>query len=135
MEYLLLILIVFIGALVSTLVGWLWYSPKMFGRIWMKESGVQMPADGNKKKMIIRGFFANLGIDFITSAVFLLLLISFGRANPFILGFFLWLGLIVPTLLSSVLHEKKSWKLFWINAGYRLVGLMPIALIFFFLSR
>ena len=42
---------------------------------------------------------------------------------------FLWLGFFVPIHLSGIVWEKKSWKLFGINAGYHLVSLLIAALI------
>ena len=33
---------VFVGAIVSFLVGWLWYSPKLFGPKWAEGVGVKM---------------------------------------------------------------------------------------------
>jgi hypothetical protein len=45
-------------------------------------------------------------------------------AGGMVSGFFNWLGFIVPILLGSVLYEKKSMKLFWINAGYNFITLL-----------
>jgi hypothetical protein len=35
----------------------------------------------------------------------------------------------VPLLLGGVAWEKKSWKLFWINASYYFVMLQVVAMI------
>lgn len=40
-----------------------------------------------------------------------------------------WLGFFVPVLLSAVAWEKKSWKLFGINALYHLLALILVAMI------
>jgi len=39
-------------------------------------------------------------------------------------GVFTWLGFIVPLNFNSVAFDNKPWKLFWVNAGYYLVGLV-----------
>lgn len=44
-------------------------------------------------------------------------------------AFYTWLGFFVPVLLSAVAWEKKSWKLFGINAAYHLLALMLVAMI------
>ncbi len=40
-------LAVIAGAIVSFLLGWLWYSPKLFGAKWAEGSGVKMGSSGN----------------------------------------------------------------------------------------
>jgi Protein of unknown function (DUF1761) len=42
-------------------------------------------------------------------------------------AFYTWLGFFVPVLLSGVAWEKKSWKLFSINAAYHLLALFLVA--------
>lgn len=37
---------------------------------------------------------------------------------------FTWLGFIVPLSLNAVAFEKKPWSIFFVNAGYYLVGLL-----------
>ncbi|TAG50315.1 MAG: DUF1761 domain-containing protein [Betaproteobacteria bacterium] len=39
-------------------------------------------------------------------------------------AFLTWLGFIVPVLNSGIAKERKSWKLFTINAGYYFVVLL-----------
>jgi hypothetical protein len=42
--------IVLLSALIPLLMGFIWYHPKVFGNIWMRESGV-MPNENAKKRM------------------------------------------------------------------------------------
>jgi hypothetical protein len=42
---------------------------------------------------------------------------------------FTWLGFYVPTDLSTVAWERKSWKLFWINTGYHFTMLLVASVI------
>ena len=42
---------------------------------------------------------------------------------------FTWLGFFVPVDLNAVAWERKSWKLFFINAGYHLAMLLVAAAI------
>jgi hypothetical protein len=44
-------------------------------------------------------------------------------------GIFTWLGFFVPNLLQGVAWEKRSWKLFAIDAGYYLTLMLLIAFI------
>ena len=36
----------------SLVVGFIWYNPKVFGTIWMRESGTQPPKEGEKPNML-----------------------------------------------------------------------------------
>lgn len=49
-----------------------------------------------------------------------------------VVGIFAWLGFIVPTFLSAVAYERKSWTLFGINAAFQLVSTVVMALIIAF---
>ena len=42
-------------------------------------------------------------------------------------AFFTWLGFIVPLNLNAVAFENKPWSLFFVNAGFYLVGLLVAA--------
>ncbi len=44
-------------------------------------------------------------------------------------GFWNWIGFIAPVTMGSVLWEGKPWKLWMINAGYYLVGLLLIGVL------
>ena len=44
-------------------------------------------------------------------------------------AFFTWLGFIVPLNLNAVAFDGKPWSLFFVNAGYYLVGLMVAGLL------
>ena len=37
---------VIVGTIASFLVGWAWYSPKLFGKVWAKGSGVELGKAG-----------------------------------------------------------------------------------------
>ncbi len=41
-------------------------------------------------------------------------------------GFGAWIGFVAPVSLGIVLWDGKPWKLWMINAGYYLVGLLLI---------
>ena len=49
--------------------------------------------------------------------------------NAMMASIFTWMGFYFPVDLGSVVWERKSWKLFFINTGYHLASLMVAALI------
>ena len=59
-------LAVIVGAIVSFLLGWLWYSPKLFGEKWAEEAKVEFVEDG---KMPISPLITQLIATFCLSWV------------------------------------------------------------------
>jgi hypothetical protein len=124
---------IIIAAVVSFIVGFLWYGP-LFGKLWMKLNNVTMK-DIQKDKE--RGMGWRLILALITSAVTAwaigVLLVSTGTttlAGAFGLVVLVWLGfLVATTLLGSVMWDQKSWGLFFFNAIYWLINLEIMAVI------
>jgi hypothetical protein len=63
-------LVIFLASLVPLALGNIWYNPKVFGNIWMSESGIKM--DDSQKVSMLRtfgltfvfGFFIAFGLQF-----------------------------------------------------------------------
>jgi len=117
----------------NQVLGFLWYGP-ILGRPWLKEMG--FPADMKPApKAAIRQMALMIGGSFLTAYclsyslnVWRPSIWKIGTDQPdfqygLMAGFFTWIGFYVPPMLGSVAFEKKSWKLFAINAGYYLVAL------------
>lgn len=106
--------------IVNMVVGSLWYGP-LFGKKWMQLSG-HNPQHKSMTKSYMLGFMGALIMGYVMSY-----LIGLSGASSFMsgaqVGFWAWLGFIVPVEMGSVLWDGKSWKLFWLNALYYLVVL------------
>lgn len=130
MYYLVLFGIIFISAIASFIIGWFWYSKRFFGDIWKREIGFSNDSGGNNKIAM----FKSMSIGFLADLVkaFCLLFLTFALGiNQFFLSLLIWVGFIIPPVLSSVLYEKRSWTLFFISSGYQLVSLMAISFILY----
>ncbi len=126
------LLIALLGAVVSFLLGWLWYSKVLFGKAWMAEMGITVePTNEEKKAMMPKMLGLGLLGDFVKSFVFLIIVASL-KANQFYLGALIWAGFVLPMLLHGVMYDKKSWKLFMIHAGYYLASILAIGFVFSF---
>ncbi len=113
------------AVIASIAIGFAWYGP-LLGKAWAKEQGWS-EADMEKKKSE-GGMGKSYGIMTVGSILTAFVLGQFvqmaGAVNAWdgaTVGFWAWLGFAVPLLLSSVLWEGKSWRLYQINAGYQLV--------------
>ncbi len=123
---------VIVAAVAAFVLGWLWYSPLLFYKPWMRLRGMDPAAAMAGAKMpmgklviellrcfvlayIIARFVAHLGVSSWMGAVHF--------------GFFVWLGFPVIILTGSVLWENIPWKVAAIHAGDWLVKMLVIPII------
>lgn len=123
---------VLVAAVVVFVLGWLWYSPLLFFKPWMRMRGLDPVAAMAGAKMpggklvveFLRCFFLAY---VITRFVALLGVTSFFGAVHF--GLFLWIGFPVIILTGSVLWENTPVGVAAIHAGDWLVKLLVIPII------
>lgn len=130
MSYLVLFGVVLVSAIASFIIGSIWYSSKAFGDTWKREMGFGGELTSADKKSMIKA----MGIGFIADIVkaFFLVFLTFSLGlNQFFLSLIIWIGFIVPPVLSSVLYEKRSWALFFISSGYQLASLLAMSLMIY----
>src|SRR3989344_7048970 len=122
---------ILVSAVASFILGYLWYSPLLFGKPWMKMMGFphQHMEEAKKKGMVklyLGNFIATLIMVYILSHF-----VDYAQAKTITdglqLGLWVWLGFIATLLFGSILWEGKPFKLFLINSGYRLVELLIVA--------
>ena len=120
-------LAVLVAAISTMLVGFLWYSPALFAKPWMKEMGAdpndQAKADELKKSA--GPAYAGSLVASLLSAFVLALFLHWTRAEGAqvgaMTGFHVWLGFVATVQFTGALFAKQSMKLFTINTGYQLV--------------
>lgn len=129
-------LAVLVAALSSLVVGSLWYGP-IFGKQWvalMKFTPEAM-AEAKKKgmgKTYAMQLVASLVMAYVMahSLVFAAAYLkTSGVAAGFQVGFWNWLGFILPVSIGSGLWDGKPWKLVWINAFHYLATLCAMGVI------
>ena len=118
---------VLVAAVASFVIGALWYSPMLFGKMWMKLSNV---TDKEMKKAKEKGMSKNFAFQFLGTLVMSYILAHFvyyTQASTvlegMLTGFWIWLGFIATVMLGIVLWEGKPWKLYFIKAAHELVAL------------
>lgn len=121
-------LAVIAGGVAAFVLGGLWYSPVLFGKVWQREAGLSDEAMAAGKPAVIFGLAFVLAL--IASAVFALFL----GPDP-ALGFAAGAGAaagvawIATSFGINYLFERKSLKLFAINGGYHAVQFTLIGVI------
>ncbi len=127
-----------VATVVAFVVGGLWYSPLLFGKMWMKE---MKATDADIKKAKEKGMAKEYALQFVgtflTAYVFAHVL-AYAEAvhvNEALQGaFWMWLGFIVPLQIAAIAWTKKSWTWFAIDGGHYLVSLLAMAVVLTWMS-
>jgi hypothetical protein len=129
------LLAVLVAAIATMVVGFLWYSPLLFAKPWMKEMGYDANDKARMEEMK-RSAGPAYGGSFLASLVsafILALFLHWLRAQSLefglMVGFHVWLGFVATVQFTSALFTKQSMRLFGINTGYQLVCYLAMAAI------
>ena len=137
MEFKINFVAILVAVVINFILGSIWYMP-LFGKLWGKEMGYDLnvkPAKSEMMKgmayMVLGNFlFAYVFANNIAAWQFVPGIKEMGSAeNAVMAAIFTWVGFYFPGNLTATVWEKKSWKLFAINAGYQLVSLLVVSFI------
>jgi hypothetical protein len=108
------------AAVAAFVIGGLWYSPVLFHRVWLRESGLT-EAEASKGNPAMT-FGLSFVLALVASAVFAMFL---GPAPKFSFalgaGLAAGVGWVATSFGINYLFEKKSLALWMVNAGYHVV--------------
>ena len=130
---------VLVCAVLSMVIGAIWYGPMLFGKAWGRLNGMSAEqwSDPEVKKKL-KGEMA-----FLYTAQFLLTLFQVWVLAHYIEGWSdasgltnalsIWIAFIIPTLAGAVMwtggSKKDRWQRFFIQAGYQLILFIAFGLI------
>nr|WP_315180571.1 DUF1761 domain-containing protein [uncultured Flavobacterium sp.] len=145
-------LALFVAALSTLVVGFVWYNPKVFGTIWMKESGMtQEKMKGGNMLLtfglsLLYAFFISFIIQMLTIHQFGALgmvggdpsiakpsyeafMADYGMAfrtfkHGALHGFMTGLFLVLPVIGTNALYERRSFKYTLVTGGFWIVCFM-----------
>jgi hypothetical protein len=109
------------AAVVTFVLGGLWYSPLLFARPWMADNGIKEEEIRRRSPVpIFAGSFAGALLAAVVLAMFLgpSATLAFGVTAGFLVGF-AW---VAPAFLSTFLFEGRPLRLLLIDAGYHVVS-------------
>ncbi|MFA6027274.1 MAG: DUF1761 domain-containing protein [Ignavibacteriaceae bacterium] len=124
-------LAVLVCAIVSMIIGSVWYSPMLLGRTWMEEvdkSEDELKKEFNPLKTYGIAFLSNLFIAFSLAQ-----LMAHSNATTVAAGirlaFLCWFGFIVAPMVINSLFEGKSFKLILVDSGHHLIVILVFGII------
>ena len=119
---------VLVATFAAMVIGWIWYTPGVFGNAWMKVANV----DREKMQKGHTPMLLMVVVAFITAYVMAHFVAIIGAntiGDAIQLGFWVWLGFVGTSAMNSVIFEQKPMKWYYITAGYQLVSLCAMATI------
>ena len=142
---------ILVAALVTLLVGFVWYNPKVFGTIWMKEAGIteEQAKQGNMLKIFGFTILFSLMLSMMVPALVIHQMGAFGliggdptKALPSytafmadyndafrtykhgaLHGFMSGIFIVLPVIGINSMFDQKSWKYIFVISGYWVVTL------------
>ena len=126
-------LAVLASAIVSIILGAFWYSPSVFGKIWMKLSQTsEKKVAGVRKRRVFGLYFTNFIASLVLSFVLAFLIQQLGITDLISgagLGILVWFGFILTTHLGTFLWEDKPLSLYILNMAYQFIYLVLAGII------
>jgi hypothetical protein len=118
---------VLVAAVATMVIGFIWYSPFLFARPWMRAMGYD-PDDKAKLAEMQKGAVLLYGgalLASLASAFVLAKIVEITTVNAALygmkVGFAIWLGFVTTVQFTAFLFERKPFLLYVINTGYQLV--------------
>lgn len=128
---------VLVASIISMVVGFVWYSPMVLGKPWMKERGFTKESLKKAQKEMGKLYAISFVVSLITAYV--LYHVTVMSMNYFhydklstglISAFWMWFGFVMPVqVTNTIFSDKKSVKLLAIDTGYQLVALLGMGLV------
>lgn len=114
---------------VNTAIGFAWFSPLLFLKLWQS----YLPEESKKGGSMARAMILGFGSTLIGLIVMALLFAMFGVntiAPALVLAFLFWLGFVMPIQMSTVAWENRKLGLFFINTSQMIVSLLASAAVY-----
>jgi hypothetical protein len=117
-----------VASIAYFMIGALWYSPVLFSKAWVEESKVKPDPSKSLAKLLIGTFIITAFMVYLL-AYLIAATGSFSALGGLRMGFITGIGFVATTLGITFLYEGRSLKLFLIDAGYHIAGLLVSGLI------
>ena len=117
-------LAVLAAAVANMIIGSIWYSPGVFGKIWMGLIGKRVEdMKGRAGPAYAAAFVVALILAYVL-AHFVGYTQAYSLGQGIQLGFWVWLGFVATTSTGDYIFAGRPRQLYFINNGYHLVTLL-----------
>jgi len=119
---------ILVSAIVSFVIGALWYSPILFGREWMELSKISDDdMRSAKEKGVTKLYVAQFILSLVSWSVLAFIISSvegMSASDGAFIGLIVWIGFVATDALSKVMWEKKPFKLALIGSVGMLLNMV-----------
>ena len=122
-------LAVIVAAVLAMVIGFAWYSPRVFGDRWMAYLGTTQAQLGNPGPM---GMAVGVVSALLNAWVLAVLAMNLGAttiSHGVMLGVLCWLGFMATITAAQISFEKKPWGLWAVNNGHNVLVQIVMAAI------
>jgi len=135
------ILAIIISFALAIGLGFVWYSPALFGKSWKRLHGIRPDAVPAARAMALV-VLANALVTLLYVAALLFALVILLPVNAFsilVCVLALYAGFVLPVIaqqwLWTPLPRRSAWQAFGITAGYQLLIAIVVGIVFFWIMR
>jgi hypothetical protein len=119
---------IILATVLSTGTAMVWYSDKMFGKVWRKEAKISEHDMASMKGKKLQKAFTIQVISVLIATISLAVLFEFTAAATFTeaiyYGVFMWLGFTAAFATSPIIWQNQSWVVFAIEQSFNLVQIL-----------
>ncbi len=131
------IISVALGVATVTILGMIWYNPRVFGSRWAQGVGLAEEMKAQTKpvsSIIYAGMLIGATLWSLALGWLLLKTNSQTISDSLTLGLIAWLGISMPIIANARWWESRPWSVVGINGAYQLLSTLSIVFIHFFLG-
>jgi hypothetical protein len=115
--------LVVLGIIAYMALGALWYSPSLFGGPWMRALGKKKEDMSGAASMYVVTAIC-VAVTVVGLAYFISMLGLVGWDEGIMLGFQAWLFFAATSAMINRLFQGMNWKVYMIDMGYHLAGMV-----------
>lgn len=122
-------LAVVVAAVVAIVIGFAWYSPRVFGTRWLGYLGTTQAQLGNPGAT---GMAVGVIASLVNAWVLALLSLNLGGktiTDGIMLGVLAWLGFMATITAAEISFEKRPWGLWLLNNAHNVIVQVVMAAI------
>ncbi len=119
---------IIVAAVVNMIIGMFWYSPFLFGNIWLKLTEKKP----EELREVSRVYSFSIITSLITASIldFFILIAQAGTIFDGIrIGVLIWLGFVATSTLAPYLFEGRPMKLYLLYIAYQLIAFVTMSAI------
>ena len=117
------------AAVLQMIIGFLWYSPFLFGKAWMHAQGITDDKRTEmKQKGMAKTYVGAFAASIVTSYILGLVIKAFGAnaSEGLIIGLLMWFGFVLAKSFTDLLFDNKNRMVFLISVSYQCASLLAM---------